>query len=135
MMTEYFVFFFFCFSVGNMLQTRRVGDNDLRESSQKNRRIDIGRGETLDLIIAGLLTIHFSVHVSLQLFYCTNSRVPSCFFKLGNPYREVNSEELIGNFSDWRQSVWSELNKEVTSKFSRSVVSLALSDADIVVLL
>jgi hypothetical protein len=68
------------FSVGNMLQTRRAGDDDLTESSQKNRRIDNSRGETLDLIIAGPSTIHFSVHVSLQLFCCNNSRVPSCFF-------------------------------------------------------
>ncbi|XP_047051835.1 uncharacterized protein LOC124657308 [Lolium rigidum] len=85
-------------ALGNMPQTKRAGDADLTESSKKNRGIDTSSGKTLDLIIAGDLN------------------------------QDINSEELIDKFRDCDQSVWSELSKEVTSKFSRSVVSLALSD-------
>jgi hypothetical protein len=71
-------FIVFCFSVGNMLQSKRAGNDDLTESSHKNRRIDNGGGETLDLIMPGLRTIHFSVHISLQLYWSTHNYVPSC---------------------------------------------------------
>ncbi|KAM0852708.1 hypothetical protein ACQ4PT_051573 [Festuca glaucescens] len=46
----------------------------------------------------------------------------------GDLNQDINSEEPIDKFRDCDQNVWSELSKEVTSKFSRSVVSLALSD-------
>ncbi|KAF7066482.1 hypothetical protein CFC21_072465 [Triticum aestivum] len=81
-----------------MLQTKRAADDDLTESSKKNGRVYTGGGETLDVLISGDL------------------------------HPDVNSEEPIDSFSDSGQSVWSELSKEATSKISRNVVSLALSD-------
>ncbi|CAM0952313.1 unnamed protein product [Alopecurus aequalis] len=45
----------------------------------------------------------------------------------GDLYRDVNSEER-----DSSQSVWSELSKEVAAKFSRNVVSIAVSDGNAV---
>ena len=62
-MTEHFDFLLFRFSVTNMLQVKRAGD-DLTESSKKNRRICSGGGETLDLLISGLL-------VPGSTFFCT----------------------------------------------------------------
>jgi len=88
-----------------MLQSKRAGDaltENLAESSEKNRRICTGGAETLDLLISGYI------------------------------HSDVNSEEPIDSFSDSGQSVWSELSKEVTSKISRNVVSLALSDGHMV---
>uniref|UniRef100_A0ACD5YG67 Uncharacterized protein n=1 Tax=Avena sativa TaxID=4498 RepID=A0ACD5YG67_AVESA len=72
--------------------------NGLTESSNKNKRICKGGGEELDFIIAGDLKL------------------------------DINSEVPIDNFRDCDKNVWSELSKEVTSKFSRTVVSLAISD-------
>ncbi|KAM0844286.1 hypothetical protein ACQ4PT_057162 [Festuca glaucescens] len=46
----------------------------------------------------------------------------------GNLCQDVNSKEPIGSVSNSCQSVWSELGEEVTLKFSRNVVSIALSD-------
>ncbi|KAM0852712.1 hypothetical protein ACQ4PT_051574 [Festuca glaucescens] len=83
-----------------MLQSKRTGNDDLTESSHKNRRIDNGGGETLDLIMPGDLC------------------------------QDVNSKEPIDSFSDSCQSVWSELGEEVTSKFSRNVVPITLSDGN-----
>ncbi|KAM3258738.1 hypothetical protein ACQJBY_050498 [Aegilops geniculata] len=81
-----------------MLQTKRAADDDLTESSKKNRGICTGGGETPHVLISGYL------------------------------HSNVNSEEPVDNCSDSGQSVWSELSKEVTSKISTNVVSLALSD-------
>uniref|UniRef100_A0ACD5Y3D2 Uncharacterized protein n=1 Tax=Avena sativa TaxID=4498 RepID=A0ACD5Y3D2_AVESA len=84
-----------------MLQIKRAGNDlteNLTESSKKNKRICNGREETLDFIIAGDLKL------------------------------DINSEVPIDNFRDCDKNVWSELSKEVTSKFSRTVVSLAISD-------
>ncbi|KAM3258741.1 hypothetical protein ACQJBY_050499 [Aegilops geniculata] len=72
--------------------------DDLTESSKKNRRICTDGAETLDLLTSGDL------------------------------HPDGSLEEPIDSFSDSGQSVWSELSKEVTSKISRTVVSLALSD-------
>lgn len=84
-----------------MLKIKRAGDDlteNLTESSKKNRRICTDGAETLDLLTSGDL------------------------------HPDGSSEEPIDSFSDSGQSVWSELSKEVTSKISRTVVSLALSD-------
>jgi hypothetical protein len=65
-----------------MLKMKRAGTltENLTKSSKKNKRICNGRQETLDLIIAGLSTVHFSIPVLLQLFWSTHNCVPSLFF-------------------------------------------------------
>src|SRR4051812_5274593 len=117
-----------------MSQIKRAGDDlteNLTESSMKNRKICTDGAETPDLLISGLPALHFSVHVLLQLSVGALTVVfHNVFITRLLTFSDANSEEPIDSFSDSGQSVWSELSKEVTSKISRNVVSIALSDGD-----